>query len=448
MGVALLLLTGGRWTRLAGVALVVGGAAPLTLIRLPGLGEFASARPLLAALALAALVAILLAGAALIVRWPWLVVVGALVTGLRIPMSSTPSPTDHFVPFWLAIGAGLLALGWRTLRGTQPRARLGAFGYALAAYILLVSASLLWSEGREAGAYAVVAFYLPLGALSAMIGSLDVRDRLPGALATVQIALALVFAGVALFQLHTADLFWNTELIEGNARIGYVRANSLFWDASGLGRFEGLAILTVVGLVALGGRRRSVVAGSAICAVVFAGVALSHSRTGLAMVILGTLLLALAWRPRVAAPLVAVAAIGAVVVLAATGGSGLTPDRLTSSRASIIDEAVTSFLSAPVAGSGLGGFPGPHNVVLGVAAELGAIGLVALAALAATLALAILRPRRPDRDRALRVIATVELVAIVGHSLVDAGLFDDPIAWALASLLATLAADDESAVLL
>lgn len=443
LGVGCLLVGRPAWLRVAAIVLVLAGSAPLVLTRAPGLVERLAAQPLLAlglALAGAAVVA---GAAALLAPRPWLIVVLALLASLRIPMiPSQPSPTNHLALLWLVIAAGLAAFAWRGLRGRWPAPRLGAVGWALAAFVMLSGLSLLWSSDVEQGAYTFVAFFVPFGALAAMIGSIEVPGRLPWALGPAQVALAVVFAAVALYQARTGQLFWNPDLIEGNARLSYFRANSLFWDASALGRFQALAIVTLVGALALGARR-GLLGTAVISAVAFAGLALSYSRAGYLMLIFGLLLVAAWWRPRIAGPMLALAIIGVITAIVVSGGVGL--ERITSSRAGILEEGVAAFESAPLAGVGLGGFPSAHNLFLGVAAELGVVGLAALLVLAGAIALAVMRPARPELYRAVRAVFAIELLAIAAHSVIDAQLFDDGIAWALAAMLAVMAAPERSA---
>lgn len=438
LGIGALLVGRGRSLRMAGVALLLAGSAPLVLTRVSGLLDLAGAHPL-AAIGVAAIgVAVVCGLAVLFTSRPWLMVVLALLAGLRIPLSlSDPSPTNHLVVLWVVVLAGLASFVWRGLRRDWPPPRLGGVGWALGAFILLAAASLFWSIGREQGAYTFVAFYAPFGAMAAMIGSMEVRGRLPRALAVTQVALAVIVSAVALFQLKTGQIFWNPDLMEGNVRLTYFRTNSLFWDASALGRFQGLAIITVVGVLALGSRRRSVLAAAALSAFIFIGLDLSYSRAGLAMLILGILLIASWWRPRVVLPLGATALIGAIAVLAVTGGVSI--ERITSSRAAIFQDGLRAFESAPVTGIGLGGYPSSHSVVLGVAAELGVIGLIALLALVVAAVHAAMRPAEPGRDRALRAVLAVELAAVFTHSMIDSGLFDDGATWALLAMLAVSA---------
>ena len=389
-GVLLLLVTGRAWARVGGVALVLAGAAPLVAERFPDALDPSRLSPLLAG---AAVLGLLVVGAlaAAFVRWPWLAVLLGLLAGLRVPFNLTdPSPTNHLVPLWLVVIAGLLALLWRSRRDGWPSPRLGPIGWALGAWVLLAAASLAWSSGQDQGAYTFVAFYASFGSLAAIVGSIDPVDRFPRAVVLTQIVLMVLLALVAVYQVVAGHLFWNPDLIDGNMRLGYVRANSLFWDASALGRFEGLALIVLVGVLALSPRRWSIGAAAALCAVGFAGLVLSYSRSGLVMVVAGVVLIALVWRPRLAVVLAAAAVIGILAAAALTIAGTADLERLTSGRVSIAAEGLAAFESAPLIGVGLGGYPSSHTVLLGIAAELGVVGLLAFLALVAAIALAVL----------------------------------------------------------
>lgn len=443
-GVALLLTRPETRVRIGGSALVAIGSAPLVLLRFPNLGERVGDSPVLAVGLSATGVIALVALAGIFSRLPWLGVVLALLASLRIPLNpSDPSPTDHLALLWIVVAAGLLAHLWLVIRAGRPATiRLGRVGAALAAYVLLAAISLFWSEGREQGAYTFVAFYIPLGTLAALIGTMSLRPPPARSLATTQVAFGAAVALVAVYQVATGALPWNDELIFGNSQLGYIRANGLFWDASELGRYLALAIVTVLGVVALDAtRRRSILGASAISALLFAGLVISYSRAGLVTLVLGIALVAVAWRPRVALPVaIAGLAIAAVAVVVAAIGSSVDLNELSSNREVIAQEGIAAFRSAPILGVGLGGYPDSHSVVLGVAAELGVLGVLALLTLMVAVGLAALRPADPSRARLFRTIATIQLAMIFVHSMVDAGLFDDGFAWALAAIVAVLAA--------
>ncbi|MDX6567045.1 MAG: O-Antigen ligase, partial [Gaiellales bacterium] len=126
---------------------------------------------------------------------------------------------------------------------------------------------------------------------------------------------------------------------------------------------------------------------------------------------------------------------------------------ITSNRTSILSKGVDAFRRHPLAGSGLGSFAhsagttpqerariAPHNVVLQEAVELGVLGLIALAGIIVALLQMLLRPADEARGRTLRLVLAAELTAIAVSALFYAALFEDPIFWVAAALVALSAA--------
>jgi hypothetical protein len=171
LGVALLLIAGATPLRVAGAVLAGAGGLPLVVSRASQLDALLDRPAVLGVAAIAGVVALALL-TLLFMRYPWLVPPLALVIGLRIPLRTPPSPTDHLLPLYLVLAAGVLALVLHSVRGNAPPNRLGYVGYALAAYVVIATASLAWTADPDATAYAVVAFTLPLGLLAALTGTL------------------------------------------------------------------------------------------------------------------------------------------------------------------------------------------------------------------------------------------------------------------------------------
>jgi O-antigen ligase len=126
---------------------------------------------------------------------------------------------------------------------------------------------------------------------------------------------------------------------------------------------------------------------------------------------------------------------------------------ITSNRSSILSKGIDAFKRNPIAGSGLGSFArsagttpqerariAPHNVVLQEAVELGLLGLVVLAGIIVALLRLLLRPADAARGRTLRLVLAAELAAIGVSALFYAALFEDPMFWVAASLVALSAA--------
>ena len=74
------------------------------------------------------------------------------------------------------------------------------------------------------------------------------------------------------------------------------------------------------------------------------------------------------------------------------------------------------------------------------AVELGVLGLVVLAGIVLALLQLLLRPDDAARGRTLRLVLAAELVAIAVSALFFAALFEDPMFWVAASLVALSAA--------
>lgn len=445
-GVALLLITGAGPLRVVGGILLAVGIAPLLATR-AGIDTGILDRPVLLGVGLVGGVIAVAALTLLFGRWPWLVPVLSLLIGLRIPLQEHPSPAEHLAPLYLVLAAGLLALLLRVARGTDPPQRLGWVGWALAAYVVIAAASLFWTADVDATAYAVAAFTVPLGLLGALTGTLEPIPPLTRVLPWTLIVVAVILAAVALWQVDQREIFWNEKLMRTNAYGGYFRANSLLFDPSLFGRVEALALVTIVGLLALC-RPRPLLLLAALAAVpIFAGLAVSYSQSSLLGLAVGVTVIAVVqwrWRAVIAAAAI-VLLVGAVAVATPQGRAVLDEpaQKASSARLGLVQRSIDLFEERPIAGSGLGAFAtatgtrkaAPHNVVSGTAAELGIIGALALLAVLLSLLWAA-RHRRPEADRPTHVILAALLATILVHALFYDNFFADPATWVIAALLA------------
>jgi O-antigen ligase len=457
-GVALLLVVRPPALRLVGLVLLGVGLIPLVLHEQPAIGDRLQAHPLLAIPALLGALVLLVVGASIAVRWPWLVVAGCLVAGLRLPLRDPPSPADHLLPLYTFLSCGLAAHAYEIVRGRARPPALGILGPALATWVVLASASLFWTSNLNEGAFSVITVALPFGALAALVGSFGLERVAPVRLGRLQVALALLFSLVACYQWQAHHLFSNRKLEVDNAYASFYRVNSLFFDPSLFGRFQALAILTIVGVLLLLRRPPRPALLVLATAGVFVGLALSYSQSSLLALDVGLVVLAaVVWRGRA---IVGLGALAALVLLASlavpttrhkifhTSLSGIT-----SNRSSILSKGIDAFRRHPVAGSGLGSFArsagttaeerariAPHNVVLQEAVELGVLGLIALAGIVFAILRLLLRPADAARSSVLRLILAAELAAMAVSSLFYASLFEDPTFWVAAALVALCAA--------
>jgi O-antigen ligase len=457
-GVALLLVVRPPALRLAGLVLLAIGLVPLVLHEQPSIGDRLQAHPILIPAAAVGLVVGLVVGGAVALRWPWLVVAGCVIAGLRLPLRDPPAPSDHLVPLYAFLACGLAAHAYEIVRRRARPPALGLLGPALAAWVLLASASLFWTSNLDKGAFSVIDVALPFGALTALIGSFGLARVLPVRLARLQLVLGLLFSLVACYQWQAHHIFSNRKLEVDNAYASFYRVNSLFFDPSMFGRFQALAILTIVGALLLSGRPPRPALAVLAAIGVFVGLALSYSQSSLLALDVGLVVLAaIVWRGRA---VVGFAALAAVVLLASLAVPATrhkithaSLSNITSNRTSILSKGVDAFRRHPLAGSGLGSFAhsagttpqerariAPHNVVLQEAVELGVLGLIALAGIIVALLQMLLRPADEARGRTLRLVLAAELTAIAVSSLFYAALFEDPIFWVAAALVALSAA--------
>jgi O-antigen ligase len=456
-GLGVLFLAPGRLPRLLGLAAWAAGGAALLFYLEPVTGTLRLA---------AAAVGLALIGVALaivFVRWPWLVALGALALApARIPLDLGGEEVKLLVPLYVVIVGASLALAWQLVRASDPGAReLGPLAWPAAALVLWFGISLAWSDDLREGAVGLVAFYLPFGLLALVVARLPWSRRWLSALGVQLATMAVVFAGIGIFQWASRDVFWNPKVIVGNAYAPFYRVNSVFWDPSVYGRFLVVALLMVV-VVVLFGRDRRVAAGAVLAiAAIWTGLAFSFSQSSFGALIAGVLAVcAVAWGRRALAALgVVVAVLLAVGFAAESVRSELREDvdRVTSGRYDLVKNGARIAADHPLAGVGLGSFESAyaartgltgdepkraasHTTPVTVAAETGLPGLALFAwLLAVPLVLGFRRASRSFAGRASLIVA-LAVLAIGVHSLFYNAFFEDPMAWGAMGLSALVAA--------
>ena len=313
-------------------------------------------------------------------------------------------------------------------------------------------ASLAWSESATEGAKALAFYALPFGVLlAALVAHPPPRPRLPDLL-RVQVALALVFAAVGVYQLARHDIWWNRKLMVSNAFSSFFRVNSVFYDPSIFGRYLTVTIVLVVAALLFGTVRRPLAAAVA-AGLAWIGILTSYSQSAFVALCaaVGTGLV-LAFGRRLAWLLLGGAVLVGVALLAVPSVRNSGVDRVTSERSQLVGDGLRLFREHPLAGVGLGGSTeaareqterghalrrAQHVMPLTIASELGIVGLVLVGWLLTVLArLALARGGcRPER-----LALGLGLLAIFVHSLFYAAFFEDPLTWGLAALLVACAA--------
>ena len=283
LGLAVLVVAHGRAVRLAALgAVVVGGALLFVTLRPEGNDALLAVT---AVVGVAAAVGL----AALFLRWPWLLPMAALACApARVPVKVGGEEASLLLPLYAVVIAGVLALAWELFRGNGRARELGPLAWPLAAFIAWAGVSLLWSDGARQGAVSLAAFYLPFGLLALMLARLPWQRRWLKALALQLIAMAVVFAGIGIYQWLTRDVFWNPKVIIGNVYAPFYRVNSLFWDPSIYGRFLVVAILVALVAVLYGDRRDSIAAAVTVVAL-WIGLVFSFSQSSFVALVAGVL---------------------------------------------------------------------------------------------------------------------------------------------------------------
>jgi putative inorganic carbon (hco3(-)) transporter len=451
-GLAGLLTRGDRWARLASLLLVAGGT--LGLLGWLGVAHTLRAHPAVAAAGLVLALVLGVAAASGLRRWPLALPFAACVAApFRFPVHLGGQDANLLVPLYAVIGVAWLALAVETARGDGP-VRLPPRRLALPLLLLVAweAASLSWSTSASDGAKAIAFYALPFGVLlAALVAHPPPLPRLADLL-RVQVALALAFAAVGVYQVLAHDVWWNRKLMVSNAFSSFFRANSVFYDPSIFGRYLAVTIVLLFAALLFGTVRRPLLAGIA-AALGWIGILTSYSQSAFVALCaaVGAGLILAFGRRLAALLLVAAVLVGlAIVAVPSVRHSGVS--RVTSERSQLVGDGLRLFRAHPLAGVGLGGSTdaarqqtkrgravrrAQHVMPLTVASELGIVGLALVAWLVTVLVRLALAAgaRRPER-----LALGLGLLAILVHSLFYAAFFEDPLTWGLAALLAACAA--------
>lgn len=455
-GLALLLVSTRRDLRLAGLAAWAGGATLLAAYLAPDGRGLALVAAGAGGLVLAGV------GAAGLLRWPWALAFATLAcVPVRIPVTIGSEDANLLLPLYGVVAAVAVSLAWRLASGDARFRELGPVAWPLAAFVLWTGLSLAWTVDLTKGSIFLAAFVFPFGLLAIGFARLPWRGRWLTWLWGGLVATALAYAAVGGYQWATRDVFWNPNVIVGNAYAPFFRVNSVFWDPSIYGRYLTVAILVTLAGILLGGvRGRHNLVLYAVVVATWCGLALSFSQSSfLALAVGVAVAAAVAWGRRAVLALVALGLLAVAVSLAVPPVRGDIVDssrrglnKVTSGRSDLVSEGIRIAADHPVAGIGVGGFRreyaertgvtgddpkrvASHTTPITVAAEGGIVGLglfvwLVVAALGATL----FHVGRGFTSRASLAVG-VAFVAIAVHSLFYAAFIEDPMTWALLGMI-------------
>ena len=290
-----------------------------------------------------------------------------------------------------------------------------------------------------------------------MLARLPWQRRWLKALTVQLIAMAVVFAGIGIYQWVTRDVFWNPKVIISNVvRAVLPRQLALLGplDLRALPRRRDSRRARAV----LYGARRDSIAAAVVVVALWVGLVFSFSQSSFVALVAGVLgAIALSWERRsVSRSGVAVVALARRRLRRAVRARGDPRQHRPCDGKSVVardGKACASPATTPLGGVGLGGFKSAygervgfraadparaasHNTPVTVAAELGVPGLLLFAWLVAT---ALWLPfRRASRSFAGRASLCfgLALLAILVHSLFYNAFFEDPMSWGLLGLTA------------
>jgi hypothetical protein len=454
LGALLVLLPRDRFTPLAGFALLGLGSAGLgrSLVGDDDL-ELLLTEPRGIVLLVVGALAVAL-GAIPLVRYPAAAPVALLVAApFRIPVELGNEEAFLLLPLYLVLAAAVVALAYRTFRGTRPATAPLFLLLPLAALIGFTSVSYVWTSDERAGAIALAFFVFPFTGAFGVVARAPVAAWLPRALFVTVVALGMLFAVVGVWQAHTQTLFFARDVEVANAYNTFFRVTSLFKDPSLYGRY--LVIPIVVLLVAVllrWARPRDWIVAAGIGAILFWGLFYSYSQSSFVALFVATFAVALLvlgkWL-RVVLLVSALAVTLAAAAIAADAIEGRPAKDVTSGRSRLISVTLDVFREHPVAGVGVGGQPrasaelngasspnrnASHTTPLTVLAEQGMVGFALYGWLLGAAAWALVLVAR--RDRLLGVELGAVLLVLVAHSLLYAGFFEDPLTWGVLGLTA------------
>jgi hypothetical protein len=385
-------------------------------------------------------------------RYPAAVPVALLaVAPFRVPVQLGNDEAFLLLPLYLAITAAVFALAYRILRGERPQPPPFLLALPLAAFVTLASTSFLWTWDERAGGITLAFFVFPFVAGLATIARSPVSDWLPRALLVTLVALGTLFAAIGIWQAHTRTLFFGRDVEVANAYTSFFRVTSLFKDPSLYGRYLVVPIaVLLVAILVRRGRTLDWVVATAFVAFLFVGLFYSYSQSSFVALFVVTFAVAVVGGDRRTRIVLLACALVATLAAAGVAGAsigGRSAKDVTSGRSRLVTVTLDAFRERPVAGVGVGGQPrasseivrkgspsrnASHTSPLTVLAELGVIGFALYLWLLAATFWALVLVSRTDRTFAVGLGAV--LLALVVHSLLYAGFFEDPLTWGVIGL--------------
>jgi O-antigen ligase len=372
----------------------------------------------------------------------------------RVPLHAGGDTANLLVPLYLVIAGGVISTVFTKRQVASGPARL--LPWVLAGVVVLYALQTLYSPDFSKSLQNVCFFFVPFSLVYALLRDVEWNGRLLRLVLWVVAVEAVAFVAVGTVEYLSRELFWNDQVIRSNEFHTYFRVNSIFWDPNIYGRYLALVIVVAMSALLWAKERRTLGLLTALVAVLWLGLVPTFSQSSFAALLAGlAVLAALRWSWRWTLAAVGAGAVLAVVIVLFAGGiSKLSPDRFnvdTGGRANLVSGGTDLFAQRPIWGYGSGSFPRAyrehiatkkapvsvsHTEPVTVAAEQGLIGLLAYAALL----IAALWTMSTGPISLPRAAVLATFVALLVHTMAYAGFYEDPIAWVLLALGASLAA--------
>jgi O-antigen ligase len=401
------------------------------------------------------------ATASIFVRAPAAFAIAALIVlSLRVPVQVGGETNFLLVPLYGVIAAGFVRAAWLLLRGrtgelvTPSSSREGEppavrrLCLALAASLFVYGMAVAWGHDSGNATRAVAFFLTPFASMFVLLRDLRWYRKMVAQSVAAFVAIALLFAAIAIYQHQSRSLILNTDLLDANQLHIYFRVNSLFRDPNVLGRYLAIAIVAVMAYVAYSDRKLHVITGSALSLFLLLALLFTFSISSMGALLVGLGILAWIRMGRAGlASAAAIAVIGALAFVLVGSPSDSTNgarDRL-EGRDNLVSGGIDMFEKRPIAGFGSGSFaisyrreikkikqPVSHAEPITVAAEEGILGLIPYAAVLIFSGLLLFRPW-PGLTP-IRAGVAACYTALFIHTLGYAGFLIDPVTWALLAL--------------
>jgi O-antigen ligase len=414
----------------------------------------------------------------------WLLVVGAAVLTIRVPVPTGDGNAMLLGPLYAVIGIVACIVVLREVRELRGGERLlpdrgGATRLLdVGAAVLPATAtlSLTWSYDPVATTEALAFFLVPFVLLYACVRTLaSAREDLKPA-AWAMVASGMVVAVVGLVQEATGQVWWNPKVIDANRFRADFRTNSLYWDPNMYGRALVIVILAVVAwLLVRRVSRRGTPLLVGMLVVLVTALWFTYSQSSWIALAAGLTVVAVLTLPPNPRRWFAAALLVLVIVGTPAAARHLTGDDETGRR-DVVNTGISLAAERPVLGWGIGTFetaararelergnadPGlvaSHTTPITVFAELGLLGAFTyLTLLTSAVVTMLARWRRTSTPAAAArargddprdagtgwpiapiVWASGALFALVAHSLLYAGFFEDPTLWVVLAVVASL----------